>query len=257
MHHGWAHLYGLSVKLGARDLLHHGPSREAAIRIGIPLDPSRYLELPWAEQTLEARPGDRVLDLASPKLLAVALARTGVEIVSVDAFSLEIERWHRLAPDVRFEVADGRSLSFEDASFDRAYSVSVVEHIEDDGDEQALRELARVVRPGGRILLTVPYADTYWEDWRDRPLYSSDGEPEAAKYFFERWYDTARLDQLVGSAPVREVSRELARTEPNWSRRYNRNFPWLLPLGPVFGLLGHEVTGPGGDVARLVLERAG
>ncbi len=256
MHHGWGHLYGLSVKLGVHDLVHHGPSREGVIRIGIPLDPSRYLELPWAERALEAQPGDRVLDLASPKLLAVSLARAGVEMVSVDAFPVEVERWQRLAPEVRFEVADGRSLPFEDASFDRAYSVSVVEHIADDGDEQALRELARVVEAGGRILLTVPYADTYWEDWRDRPLYSSDGEPGKSKYFFERWYDGARLDRLVASAPVREVSRELVRTEPNWSQRYNRNFPWLLPLGPVYGLLGREVSGPGGDIARLVLERA-
>ena len=98
MHHGWGHLYGLSVKLGVHDLLHHGPSREGVIRIGIPLDPSRYLELPWAERALEASPGDRVLDLASPKLLAVALARAGVEVVSVDAFPLEVERWQRLAP---------------------------------------------------------------------------------------------------------------------------------------------------------------
>ncbi len=257
MHRGWTRLYRLSVELGVRDLLHHGPTREGAIRIGIPLDPSRYLELPWAERVLGARPGEPVLDLASPKILAVALARAGVDVVSVDAFPLEIERWHRLAPDVSFEVADGRALRFENGSFARAYSLSVVEHIPERGDEQALRELARVVEPGGRILLTVPYADTYWEDWRDRPLYSDEDGGEGTRYFFERWYDAARLDRLVASAPVREVSRELVRTDPNWSSRYNRNYPWLLPLGPVYGLLGREVSGPGGDVARLVLESAG
>jgi SAM-dependent methyltransferase len=251
---GWTGLYRLSVSLGVHDLRRHGPTREGAIRLAIPLDPSRYLELPWAERTLGARPGERVLDLASPKLLAVGLARDGVEVVSVDALALEVERWRRLAPDVRFEVADGRSLPFEDASFEHAYSLSVLEHIPDDGDEAALRELARVVRPGGRILLTMPYAEAYQEDWRDRPVY---GEADAAeRYFFERWYDAARLGRLVAAAPVRELSRELVRMEPNWSARYNRHFPWLLPLGPAFGLLGREVAGRGGDVARLVLERA-
>jgi SAM-dependent methyltransferase len=253
MSRGWGRLYGLSVWLGLRSLLRHGPSREAAIRIVIPLDPSRYLELPWAERALEARPGERVLDLASPKLLAVALARRGVEVVSVDALSSEIELWRRLAPETSFEVADGRSLPFADASFDRAYSISVVEHIVDEGDERALAELARVVRPGGRILLTVPYAETYSEDWRDRPVYGDDAE--ASRYFFERCYDDARLDRLVASAPVRELARGLVRLQPNWNRAYNRHFPKLLPLGPVFGLLGREVAGPGGDVARLVLER--
>ena len=250
---GWAGLYRLSVALGARDLLRQGPTREGAIRIAIPLDPSRYLELPWAERTLGARPGERVLDLASPKLLAVALHRAGVDVVSVDALPLEVERWRRLAPDVRFELADGRALPFEDASFRHAYSLSVIEHIPESGDEEALHELARVVEPGGRILLTVPFADEYWEDWRDRPVYGDAGE--AARYFFERWYDRARLDRLTASAPVREVAREVVRMEPNWSRRYNRSFPLLLPLGPVFGLLGREVSGSGGDVARLVLER--
>jgi SAM-dependent methyltransferase len=250
---GWAGLYRLSVSLGLRDVLRHGPTREGLIRIGIPLDPSRYLELPWAERTLRARTGERVLDLASPKLLAVALARAGIDVVSVDALQLEVERWRRLAPEVRFELADGRALPFEDASFRHAYSLSVVEHIPDAGDELALRELARVVEPGGRILLSVPYSDEYWEDWRDRPVYGAAGEAE--RYFFERWYDRVRLERLVGAAPVRELSRELVRMEPNWSRRYNRSFPWLLPLGPVFGLLGREVSGPGGDVARVVLER--
>jgi SAM-dependent methyltransferase len=245
----------LSVALGVRALLRGSSAREAAVRIVIPLDPSRYLELPWAERRLGARPGERVLDLASPKLLAVALARAGVEVVSVDALPSEVELWRRLAPEACFKVADGRALPFADGSFQRAYSISVLEHIPDDGDERALRELARVVEPGGRILLTLPHADTYWEDWRDRPLYGSDAD--APRYFFERWYDSARLDRLVGAAPLRELSRELVRLEPNWNRLYNRHFPKLLPLGPFFGLLGREVAGPGGDVARLVLERTG
>jgi SAM-dependent methyltransferase len=254
MHRGWGRLYGLSVSLGFGMLRRHGPSREAVIRIAIPLDPSRYLELPWALATLGASRGDRVLDLASPKLLAVSLARRGVDVLSVDLLESEIELWRRLAPGVRFEVADGRALPYADASFDRAYSISVLEHIPEGGDQQALSELARVVVPGGRIVLTVPYADAYHEDWRDRAVYSSeDGD---GRSFFERWYDKEHLDRLVGSVPVREVSRELVRMEPNWSRRYNTSFPRLLPLGPVFGFLGHEVRGPGGDIARLLLERS-
>jgi SAM-dependent methyltransferase len=237
-----------------RDLVRHGPSREGAIRVAIPLDPSRYLELPWARRALGARAGERVLDLASPKLLAVALARSGVDVVSVDALPSEIDLWRRLAPETRFEVADGRALPYEDGAFDRAYSISVLEHIGGDGDERSLAELARVVKPGGRIVLTVPYADAYFEDWRDRPVYGADGQAE--RYFFERWYDAPRLDLLVGAAPVVERSRELVRLEPNWNQLYNRHFPRLLPLGPFFGLLGREVRGPDGDIARLVLERA-
>src|SRR5438876_8609719 len=157
MRRGWVRLYRLSVALGLRSLLRAGLSRAAPTRIVIPLDPSRYLELPWAQRELRAGAGERVLDLASPKLLAVALTRARVGVVSVDALPSEIELWRRLAPEARFEVADGRALPFADASFDRAYSLSVLEHIAGDGDERAFAELARVVRPGGRIVLTMPY----------------------------------------------------------------------------------------------------
>jgi SAM-dependent methyltransferase len=221
----------------------------------VPLDPSRYLELPWALEALEARPGERALDLASPKLLAVELARQGVEVTSVDELEREVETWRRLTagePKLRFEVADGRALPHRDGSFDHAASISVLEHIAEDGDARALRELARVVRPGGRVAITTPFADSYREEWRDRPAFVDHGDV-GGRYFFQRWYDEERLDRLVEGAPALElVSRDVVRMQPNWNDAYVRAFPWLVPLGPLFGVLGREAAGPGGDIARLL-----
>jgi SAM-dependent methyltransferase len=252
---GWLRFWSVSVGLGVRYLLRHGYLREAVIRIVVPLDPSRYLELPWVRSELGARAGERVLDLASPKLLAVVLAREGVEVVSVDQLEPEIESWRKLAPEVRFEVADGRALPYEEASFDHACSVSVLEHIPEHGDELALPELARVVKPGGRVVVTLPYASQYREDWRDRDLYA-EGEERGGQFFFQRWYDEERLRRLVAAAPSLElVSRGVARLQPNWNHAYTRTFPLLVPLGPLFGLLARERPGPGGDVVRLTFVR--
>lgn len=250
---GWLPLYALSVRLGLRHLVRHGYRREALIRVLLPLEPSRYLELPWARRALGARAGERVLDLASPKLLAAALAREGVGVVSVDAFAAEVETWRALAGDaVRFEVADGRSLPFADGEFDHAYSISVLEHVAGEGAAEALRELARVVRPGGRIAVTLPFAARAWEEWRDAPVYGG----ESGRSFFQLWYDDERVSELVSSAPSLElVSREVVRMRPNWNAAYLRTFPALLPLGPAFGLLGREQAGDGGDVVRLLLRR--
>src|SRR5579859_221741 len=193
--HGWGELYRTSVGLGLRHLLRRGYLREAVIRVVVPLDPSRYLELPEAMRELTARPGERVLDLASPKLLAVTLARAGADVVSVDQLEPEIDAWRKLTagePRLSFEVADGRALPYEDASFDHAYSVSVLEHIPEPGDEEALRELARVTKPGGRVVVTLPSAAEYREDWREAPVYGGDGE-QGARHFFQRWYDEARV----------------------------------------------------------------
>jgi SAM-dependent methyltransferase len=252
---GWWPLYRTSLGLGARAFIRGPRGREALIRLLIPLDPSRYLELPWAERELGARPGARVLDLASPKLLAVRLARLGVEVTSVDAFPREVETWRALARGERrvsFAVADGRALPFPEASFDHAYSLSVLEHVEGDGGGAALAELARVVRPGGRVVVTLPYAREARDEWRDAPLYG-EGEGPA---FFQRWYDEPRLEGLLAAAPaLRLERRSVVRLAPNWQRAYDRHFPWLVALGPLYGLLARELEGPGGDVVRLVLRR--
>ena len=256
---GWLPLYKTSVALGFRALRRGNVEREALIRILIPLDPSRYVELPWALVALDAHPHQRVLDLASPKLLAVELAKRGVEVVSIDELAEEVERWQRLAAGIgylTFEQADGRRLPYEDATFDHACSISVLEHIPEDGDEAALRELAWRVRPGGRIVLTMPYAETAREDWVDAPKYVDHGAGEEGKHFFQRWYDDASIERLLDAVPELELRhRDVVRLQPNWQPLYSRLFPWLIVLGPFYGLLAREKRGPGGDVVRLVLER--
>lgn len=252
---GWGSLYATSVGLGLRHLLRRGYLREAVVRVVIPLEPSRYLELPWVLHELGGEAGSRALDLAGPKLLSLALARRGLAVTAVDRLPREIETWRLLAAgqaNLELLVADGRSLPFPDSSFDHAYSVSVLEHIPEPGDADALRELARVVRPGGRVLVTVPYASSYREEWRDRPVYGDGDEGGRGPSFFQRWYDRARLEGLAAAAPALELrSLQVVRMRPNWNAAYVRLFPWLVPLGPLFGLVAAEVAGEGGDVARL------
>ena len=54
----------------------------------------------------------------------------------------------------RVELASLHALPFPDAHFDLVMSMDVLEHLED--DRAALRELWRVARPGGRLLVSVP-----------------------------------------------------------------------------------------------------
>jgi SAM-dependent methyltransferase len=179
--------------------------------------------------------------------------------VSVDQLESEVETWCRLTegePRLRFEVGDGRALRFEDASFDGAYSVSVLEHIPAPGDEEALRELARVTKPGGRVVVTLPHARVYREDWRDTPVYADQGAG-TDRHFFQRWYDDARARQLAAAAPALElVSSCVSRLQPNVNEAYTRTFPLLVPLGPFYGLLARRHEGPDGDVVRLTFRKS-
>lgn len=77
------------------------------------------------------------LDLA-PLACALARARTGAEII----------------------LGSILELPFADASFDAVVSADVIAHVEDDA--RALRELARVARPGGLVLVNAPAYRWLW-----------------------------------------------------------------------------------------------
>jgi SAM-dependent methyltransferase len=102
--------------------------------------------------------GDRVLDVgcgtgslsyALPEAANVA-AVTGID--QAEAF-LEFARKRSADPRFTFRHADARALPFADCSFDRAYSMLVLQFIPD--VEHAVAEMRRVVCPGGRVTAAV------------------------------------------------------------------------------------------------------
>jgi ubiquinone/menaquinone biosynthesis C-methylase UbiE len=110
--------------------------------------------------------GDRVLDvgcgtgsltLVVPQIANVA-AVTGVDLTA--AF-VEFGRARNADHRVTFQTGDARSLPFEDNSFDRAFSMLVLQFIPD--AQRAVAEMRRVVRPGGTVTAAV------WDDYSGLP----------------------------------------------------------------------------------------
>jgi len=137
-------------------------------RLALPVSYWRAAEFAYVWRQLGHPPGVRILDLGSPKDLATILARyQGYEVVAVDILPEAVALSERYASaqglagvgpgKVRSQVQDGRALDYADASFDAAYCVSVLEHIPGSGDTAAIRELSRVVKPGGLVVVTVRY----------------------------------------------------------------------------------------------------
>ena len=102
---------------------------------------------------LGLQPGERVLDMAAGTATSsAALAASGAHVVSCD-FSLGMLRVGKLAahPGVELVAGDGLALPFTDASFD---AVSISFGLRNTADPvQALCELRRVTRPGGRLVV--------------------------------------------------------------------------------------------------------
>jgi SAM-dependent methyltransferase len=75
-------------------------------------------------------------------------------LVGVDLVAAGLPKAHELVPDAALLQADACELPFGDASVDAVVSANLLEHIPD--DEQALREIRRILKPVGRGALVVP-----------------------------------------------------------------------------------------------------
>lgn len=120
----------------------------------------RMLEYGWiARRTL---PTDTVLDVGSGKSnfpATLSLMTHQVVAVDIEDYSdTHYKYMNKLGVNYQWIRADARSLPFSEATFDSVVCVSVLEHIQSPGDAMACKEMVRVCKPGGRLLISVPYS---------------------------------------------------------------------------------------------------
>lgn len=136
--------------------------------------------------------GGRVLDIGAGtgrSSLMVLEARPKATLVASDLFAAsfdqhfgrkELTPQDRLAANLKaagvdqratIKTADMRKLPFEAASFDAAVSAYAMDHLNREGSAQALREAARVLKPGGEFLLILVNNDR-WTKFAFGPLLS-------------------------------------------------------------------------------------
>jgi SAM-dependent methyltransferase len=193
-------------------LLRFRGRRELPAGYGVGFD-ERVVEFPW---TVTRDLGGRVLDAGSTLNHPHVLARVRPHVDELHIVTLAPEQQAFPFLDISYLYADLRALPLQDATYDRIVSVSTLEHVGMDNSQYgaaeepsadagtaavtAMRELRRVLRPGGVLYLTVPFGVREDLGW-------------------QRIFDMEALDALVEAFGPRSEQREFFRySETGWQR---------------------------------------
>lgn len=138
--------------------------------------------------------GGRVLDLgAGTGAASRAAGRRGATVTAADAAFGMLAAGAGARPPAA--VADARALPFRPAAFDAVVAAFSLNHLEDPAT--ALREAARVVRPGGAVVATA-----YAKDDTHPVKAAVDGAAAARGWVHEAWYEWLRTTAVPVLATV-------------------------------------------------------
>lgn len=149
---------------------------------------SRYVD---ADTTfLEIGPGD-----CSFSIRMAAIVR---KVYAVDVSSQIVRLGHSLPPNFELAISDGSSIPLPDRSVMVVYSNQLMEHLHPEDAEQQLREIRRVLKPGGRYICITP---SRFSGPHDVSGYFD----SSARGFHLREYSTSELQKLLRDAGFHSV----------------------------------------------------
>ncbi len=213
-------------------------------------------------------PGDRLLDLGCGfGRHAYGALRRGADVVACDLGHAELAEVRSMVAALRAagEIppdaigtavgADARRLPFAGGSFDRIIAAEILEHIVDDG--AAMAELARLLRPGGTLAVTVPSWLPEKVCWLLSEEYHAPSVPDG----HVRIYSLRRLRALLRSAGLVPGSSHRAHAlhTPYWwlrcavgprndghrlVRAYHRVLCWEIERQPPLARLAERLARP-------------
>ncbi len=220
-----AHCYGTpglqfqldSARLGLRILL----NRKTPTALGwayhllfSPIDSTRYFEFDFAWRALAVVPGQRYLDVSSPRLFPILLMtrhRTlTTELINPDAqdmaATMNLIQACGLDQHCRSHVCTIEAAPLTPESFDFLTSLSVVEHIPE--VIPAIQKMWALLKSRGRLLLSLPCAKEASEQYVNHEIYGVVRAEADGPVFFQTVYDEALLHERIfriTGQPVRSM----------------------------------------------------
>jgi SAM-dependent methyltransferase len=120
------------------------------------------------------------------KLFNCHLFATDVDMTHLDIqkhYLYNIGQVEQLGQKFRFEYQDATAMSYDHEMFDVVCGISALEHIPGDGDTKAVKEIERVLKPGGHFIFTAPFAEIF-----------SESETDHYHFGYEKRYDLNSIE---------------------------------------------------------------
>ena len=199
------------------------------------IDYFRCLEDPLVFNNLELIKGLTLLDIGSgTTIFSLFASSKGVQVLATDinnsVFKLEAVAEKLGIANFHAEIQDARNLSYSNNYFDRVSAISTLEHIPNDGDSIAVKEMSRVLKVGGVMVITVPYGS--FEEVRQRGV-----------SYFQRVYDKEDIYERL----IKPSGLDVVKIEYFGETKYNFTKYWgmissslripLLWAQPIFSKL--------------------
>jgi SAM-dependent methyltransferase len=233
-----------------------------------PMDLTRYFEFEFVCQSIGSNPTGRWLDVSSPRMLPLIFLdqypNLNIDLLNPDTSDLEITRnwlkltgWNNRAQTYGCLVEEA---PFYENTFDIITSVSVIEHIPQDAD--AIEGIWRLLKPGGKLIITLPCAAQASEEYVDIDFYKLLNEDKKGFIFLEYIYNEQTLKErfypIMGrpsrmvvygenyQGELREnlVHRWSGKLYPHWQEPYymGKNYKYFdqIDLCPGEGVVGLE-----------------
>jgi len=219
-------------------LLKLGKSKELYLPVADRLSLNKSLELRVLSRYLELRPGERILDVAcgSGYWTRRIAAAHGCTAVGIDVSEREIAtaQRHHSGTHCTYQLSPAESLASPAESFDKVVSVCALEHFS--SDTAALAEMARVLKPGGILGISVdsmsgPFVTESYRKWH------------AQEHFVRNYYHLDSLRTKLQDAGFQLLEHRYLLTSrfTCWAFRLNRRYrvpvvffiPVLYPLSRI------------------------
>ncbi len=219
-----------------------------------PIDYWRVFEFVVSAEQLNARSGERILDIGSPKVFPLHQAlHKKAHIITTDIYDdmgltdCVVFKTKNHLTNLEVITCDVRALAFPDQSIDKVISISVLEHVypEEGGDVLAFKEIGRILKDDGIAVVTLPFGKKAKTQYLKKRVYERRQTAPDEMVFYQRRYDESSIQRLLATLDEFVVEklefvceryfhkdgRELCNiiSEGNKAKRL-----FLAPLYPVF-----------------------